>query len=80
METIKKEKTFDEVKMMREMREKVISKTQNIINISGNTMFVGLTKVMKPTSTPIINEYLIFEILFNHNGSKYKNAANKKNE
>ena len=30
METIKKEKTFDSVKMMREIRDKVSSETQNM--------------------------------------------------
>ena len=30
METIKKEKTFDAVKMMREIRDKVSSETQNM--------------------------------------------------
>ena len=30
METIKKEKTFDAVKMMRDIREKVSAETQNI--------------------------------------------------
>ena len=30
METIKKEKTFDAVKMMRETREKISSETQNM--------------------------------------------------
>lgn len=30
METIKKEKTFDPVKMMREIRDKVSSETQNM--------------------------------------------------
>ncbi len=31
METIKKEKTFDAVKMMRDIRDKVSSETQNMI-------------------------------------------------
>ncbi|MEO6722208.1 MAG: hypothetical protein ABIN67_17710 [Ferruginibacter sp.] len=30
METIKKEKTFDAVKMMRDIREKISSETQNM--------------------------------------------------
>lgn len=30
METIKKEKTFDAVKMMREIRDKISSETQNM--------------------------------------------------
>jgi hypothetical protein len=30
METIKKEKTFDAVKMMREIREQISSETQNM--------------------------------------------------
>ena len=30
METIKKEKTFDAVKMMRDIRDKVTSETQNM--------------------------------------------------
>ena len=30
METIKKEKTFDAVKMMREVRDKISSETQNM--------------------------------------------------
>jgi hypothetical protein len=30
METIKKEKTFDSVKMMRDIRDKVSSETQNM--------------------------------------------------
>ncbi|MBK0383804.1 hypothetical protein I5M32_12615 [Pedobacter sp. SD-b] len=30
METIKKEKTFDSVKMMRETRDKISSETQNM--------------------------------------------------
>jgi hypothetical protein len=40
METIKKEKTFDAVKMMREIRDKISSETQNMT-------FVELKNYMK---------------------------------